>query len=150
MTDLIDTKWLAKIIQSGKTRDEILLEICQHLGSETAHYDWVGFYIADQDKRVLNLGPYYGAPTEHVRIPFGRGICGRAAETLETVIIQDVGSESNYLACSAEVKSEIVVPIFKDGRFVADLDIDSHQKNRFIDQDRVFLEKIGREVAVLF
>ena len=150
MTDFNDTKWLVKILRSGKPRDEILLEICQYLGTETAYYDWVGFYIVDQEKQVLTLGPYYGAPTEHVRIPFGQGICGRAAETLETILVQDVGSESNYLACSLDVESEIVIPVFKDGQFVAELDIDSHQNNSFSNQDRCFLEKIGREVAVLF
>jgi len=150
MTNFNDTKWLVKTLRSGKPRDGILLKICQYLKTKIAHYDWVGFYIADPEKQVLTLGPYYGAPTEHVRIPFGQGICGRAAETLETVIVHDVADESNYLACSLDVKSEIVIPVFKDGQFVAELDIDSHQNNSFSNQDRCFLEKIGREVAVLF
>jgi len=145
-----DLKWLEQILKSGQSRDEILLAVCRYLGTGTAHYDWVGFYIADQGKKELNLGPYYGAPTEHIRIPFGRGICGQAAETLATIVVDDVGSESNYLACSLEVKSEIVVPIFKDGEFVAELDIDSHQKNSFGVQDRIFLENLCRKLAVLF
>jgi len=150
MMDFNDTRWLGEIIKSGKTRDEILLKICQYLKTNIAHYNWVGFYIADLENRMLNLGPYSGAPTEHIRIPFGRGICGQAAETQETVSVQDVSGESNYLACSLDVKSEIVVPIFKNGQFVAELDIDSHQKNSFNDRDRRFLEKIGREITNLF
>ncbi|MBN2602001.1 MAG: GAF domain-containing protein [Candidatus Marinimicrobia bacterium] len=150
MTDFEDTRWLGKIIQSGNTRDEILLKICQYLKTKITHYNWVGFYIADPEKRVLNLGPYSGAPTEHVCIPFGRGVCGQAAETMATVLVQDVNSESNYLACSLDVKSEIVVPILKNGQFVAELDIDSHQKNSFKDQDQIFLERMGHEIADLF
>ena len=150
MTDLYDTRWLAGTLRLGKSRDEILIEICRYLGTEIAHYNWVGFYIADPEKQELNLGPYYGAPTEHIQIPFGRGICGQAAKDLKTIIVQDVADESNYLACSIDVKSEIVIPIFKDGQFVAELDIDSHQKNSLSNKDRDFLEKIGRDIAALF
>jgi len=150
MTDFNDTKWLVNILRTGKPRDEILLKICQYLKTNIAYYDWVGFYIADPKKHLLNLGPYCGAPTDHVRIPFGQGICGQVAETLETILVRDVNSESNYLVCSLDVKSEIVIPIFKNEQFVAELDIDSHQKNSFSDQDRSFLEKTGIEVAVLF
>jgi len=150
MTKLYDTRWLAGKLQSGESQDKIFIEICRYLGTGIAHYNWVGFYIVDLEKQELNLGPYYGAPTEHIKIPFGRGICGQAAKTRRTIIVQDVAGESNYLACGIDVKSEIVIPIFKDGRFVAELDIDSHQKNPFSDEDRDFLEKIGRDIAVLF
>ncbi len=64
------------------------------------HYDWVGFYIVDDFKKELYLGPYAGDPTEHTRIPFGKGICGQAAEKRKTVVIQDISKQKNYLSCS--------------------------------------------------
>jgi len=90
------------------------------------HYDWVGFYLVDKAKKELVLGPFVGEPTEHVRIPFGRGICGQAAERRTTFVVQDVSKEGNYLACSPKVKSEIVIPLFKGGEIIGELDIDSH------------------------
>jgi len=82
-----------------------------------------------------------------VRIPFGRGICGQAAERKETFVVQDVSKETNYLSCSPEVKSEIVVPIMKDGRVLGELDIDSHSLAPFTDEDREFLENICRLIS---
>ena len=100
--------------------------------------------------RELVLGPCVGTPTDHVKIPFGRGICGQAAEREETFIVQDVSKECNYLSCSISVKAEIVLPIFKDGRIVGELDIDSHRLSPFTDADRGFLEKVCKIVAQLF
>jgi GAF domain-containing protein len=83
-----------------------------------------------------------GAPTDHVFIPFGTGICGQAAETLETFVIDDVTAQSNYLACSLDVKSEIVVPIMKGDEFIGELDIDSHLPARFGKDDQAVMEEI--------
>lgn len=116
--------------------------ICQLLKDRVPYYDWVGFYLGDESTRMLELGPFAGEPTEHVRIPFGRGICGQAAERKEPFLVQDVSQELNYLSCSVLVKAEIVVPVFKDGRIRGELDIDSHTANPFSDDDRVFLERI--------
>ena len=83
------------------------------------YYNWVGFYMLDPlDETVLVLGPFRGAPTEHVRIPVAQGICGAAVAQGETVIVDDVAADPRYLACSLETKSEIVVPIraWKDCR----------------------------------
>jgi len=125
-----------------------LAEVCDLLRAEIAHYDWVGFYIV-ADNRELALGPYAGAPTEHTRIPFGRGICGQAAQKGETFVGQDVSAQSNYLSCSAEVKAEIVVPVFREGIVVGEIDIDSHRLSPFTDRDRRFLESLSRKVAGL-
>jgi len=133
----------------AESRDGKLAAICRVLG-RVPHYDWVGFYIADPAGRELVLGPYVGEPTQHLRIPYGRGICGRAADTLETLMVQDVGKETNYLACSTKVRSEIVVPVFKAGAFVAELDIDSHSLTPFTEEDRKFLEEIGALAGTLF
>lgn len=138
------------IIQSSQTRDEKLMAICQLLNESVSHYHWVGFYIADHRKKELNLGPFAGDPTEHVKIPFERGVCGQAAETLDTIVVQNVDLESNYLSCGVDVKSEIVVPVFKDGRFVAELDIDSHAEHPFTKKDKAMLENLCRQISFLF
>lgn len=133
---------------TSKNRDEKLLDICRLLRDRISYYDWVGFYLVDPNRpNELVLGPYVGEPTEHVRIPFGRGICGQAAETGETFLVQDVSKETNYLSCSPKVKSEIVVPIFKDGAIIGELDIDSHVLAPFTDEDQRYLEKLCERIA---
>jgi len=138
-------------ISEGDGDNEFKLDaICGLLKNNLPGYDWVGFYLVDKNNdRELVLGPYAGDPTDHVRIPFGRGICGQAAETEETFIIDDVTAENNYLACSINVKSEIVIPIFRNNRIIGELDIDSHKKSAFTDQDEQFLKKIGKIAADL-
>ncbi len=117
--------------------------VCTLLHGEVPRYDWVGFYIAIPEEQLLVLGPYEGAPTDHLRIPYGRGICGQAAERLETFVVGDVGAQDNYLACSIHVKSEIVVPVFRDGAFVAEIDIDSHTPHAFSAEDTAFLTELA-------
>src|SRR5580700_84264 len=105
-------------------------------------YNWVGFYMLDpNDGNVLVLGPFRGAPTEHVRIPVTEGICGAAVAQGETVIVEDVSTDPRYLACSIETRSEIVVPIRANGKIVGEIDIDSHATSAFGSQDRNFLEE---------
>ena len=107
-----------------------------------SYYNWVGFYMLDpNDEKVLVLGTYRGAPTDHVRIPVSEGICGAAVAQGETVIIDDVSRDPRYLACSLETRSEIVVPIRAEGRVVGEIDVDSHTLNGFASDDRRFLEK---------
>jgi L-methionine (R)-S-oxide reductase len=139
-----------EIVDGNGERDEKLKAICRLLSDRVPNYDWVGFYIADLDQRVLNLGPYVGEPTEHVRIPFGRGICGQVADKEEPLIVQDVSGETNYLSCNSEVKSEIVVPVMKDSRSVAQIDIDSHTRAAFSRRDGEFLADVCSAVSQLF
>ena len=110
----------------------------------------MGFYLADPEHQQLILGPFIGESTEHVKISFGSGICGQAAQKLCTFIVPDVTAESNYLACSPKVKSEIVVPVMKEGKIVAELDIDSYTLDAFKSDDRELLEQICQWVAELF
>jgi GAF domain-containing protein len=126
-----------------------MLEICWLLNSKFPHYNWVGFYISTGN-RELALGPFVGEPTEHVRIPFGRGICGQAAETKKTFVVDDVSKESNYLSCSMYVRSEIVVPIIVRDEIAGELDIDSHAPNAFTKDDRALLEKVCVELSGIF
>ena len=135
------------IIAARYEIDDTLQVICELLRENVPHYDWVGFYLVGDEPNVLELGPYAGSPTEHLRIPFGRGICGQAAERRETFLAQDVEGEENYLACSPEVKSEFVVPIMRNGQVLGELDVDSHAASPFTDEDRKFLEDIAALVC---
>ena len=140
-----------RLMAGQGTREEKLAAICQILQDKVKHYDWVGFYLVDEaEARRLVLGPFVGDPTDHVKIAFGQGICGQAAEIGQTFVVQDVMAETNYLSCSDSVKSEIVVPILKDGRIVGELDIDSHTLAPFSAEDRALLEQICEQVAESF
>jgi GAF domain-containing protein len=134
----------------GTVNENKLLRICQVLHEKVKHYDWVGLYLVDKKKeRELVLGPYVGDPTEHSRIVFGDGICGQAADKEKLFLIQDVSKETNYLSCSPSVRSEIVLPIFKSGILVGEIDIDSHQLGPFNELDTELLEWICEKVAIL-
>lgn len=139
------------IIEGEQSKDEKLQAICELLDKEVNVFDWTGFYLASQsEERMLELGPFVGEPTDHTRIPYGMGICGQAAETLDTFVIQDVKEADNYLACSVDVQSEIVVPIMKNETFVGELDIDSHTKDAITPELRELCEKICKELASVF
>ncbi|MFX1485828.1 MAG: GAF domain-containing protein [Promethearchaeota archaeon] len=138
------------ILNDERGENRKLKEICRLLKDNVTYYDWVGFYSVDRKgEKELVLGPFEGEPTEHVRIPFGKGICGQAADTEKTYIVQNVKKESNYLSCSPKVKSEIVVPISRGGRVVGEIDVDSHTLSPFTEEDREFLEKISSLVSSL-
>ncbi|MFU8812988.1 MAG: GAF domain-containing protein [Balneolaceae bacterium] len=140
-----------EIIRSDASRTGKLQAICERLDAEVSVFNWTGFYMASEtEERMLELGPYVGEETDHTRIPFGRGICGQAAETLETFVVQDVSKANNYLACSVNVKSEIVVPIMKGDRFIGELDIDSHTKDAITPELRELCEAVCEKVAKLF
>ena len=137
-------------VTSGKTRSEILLNISKLLKDNVYHYDWVGFYILGETDSVLVLDSYSGKPTEHTKIPVGKGVCGQVAENNKLKIVQDVSQEGNYIACSIDVQSEIVVPILKDDKFVAEIDIDSHSPSPFTTDDEEFLTSVCQKLSVLF
>ena len=147
MTDIIEYKRLTdgiiSTIDRKGDRDGKLQSICEILSRGIDHYHWVGFYLVDLEKEEeLVLGPYVGEPTDHVRIPFGKGICGQAAQSGKTFVIQDVTKQDNYLSCSVNVRSEIVVPIFKGGEIAGELDIDSHVRGPFSKDERIWLEEV--------
>jgi len=139
-----------EITDSSKGKEEKLNQICQLLKDNVPYYNWVGFYLADESKKELFLGPFVGEPTEHTRIKFGQGICGQAAEHKEIFVIQDVTKETNYLSCSPKVKAEIVIPIFKDKGIVGELDIDSHKFSPFTEEDRKFLKTVCESLSKIF
>jgi GAF domain-containing protein len=137
------------IMHNTGNRDAKLQAICDLLHQQVDYYDWVGFYVVDDKGQELLLGPFVGKPTEHVRIPFGRGICGQAAERKQTFMVQDVSQEANYLSCSPSVRSELVVPVLKEGRVLGELDIDSQCLSPFDVEDARLLERICEMAAKL-
>jgi len=139
------------IINSDKSRNDKLQAICELLDQNVDVFDWTGFYlVAEDEKNMLELGSYVGEETDHTRIPFGKGICGQAANTLKTFVVQDVDKADNYLACSLHVKSEIVVPIMKGEQFVGELDIDSHTKDAITQDLQTLCEDICKELSAIF
>tara|TARA_Y100000991_G_scaffold204609_1_gene180242 strand:+ start:44 stop:502 length:459 start_codon:yes stop_codon:yes gene_type:complete len=137
-----------KIIHSQVALKEKMQAICDFLGTHLPAYDWVGFYLSDVKNKKLHLGPFYGEPTEHTSISYGKGVCGQVAETQKTFVIDDVTKEKNYIACSIHVKSEIVVPIKKNQIVVGQIDVDSHTPVAFKQDDQQLLEKLCRELAI--
>lgn len=120
-------------------------EVVKILDQNISYYNWTGFYFMKDGELVI--GPYIGRPTEHVRIKVGQGICGRAVAEQNSIIVDDVGKEENYLACSLETKSEIVVPIWVDNKIIGEIDIDSDEKAAFDEDDRRFLENIAEIIS---
>ena len=135
---------LSDNIQSVEARLE---KVCRLLRNTIPYYDWVGFYFRNGDKEELKLGPFAGEPTDHTIIPFGKGICGQVAVSNQNFVVPDVSAQDNYIACSITVKSEIVVPLFKNGENIGQIDIDSKTIDPFTKADEEFLEFVNAEVA---
>ena len=130
------------------TAKDLMTAVVTLLHQNLLKYNWVGFYMIDpKDKNMLELGPFKGSMTPHTRIPLNQGICGAAASTGKTVVVDDVNADSRYLACSTETKSEIVVPIFVRGEVKGELDIDSHFPAAFASEDRDMCEHVAKLVG---
>jgi GAF domain-containing protein len=116
------------LAQTTPSAPDLMRGMVKLLHDRMLKYSWVGFYMLEPGTQppVLVLGAFEGAMTPHTRIPLNQGICGAAASSGQTVVVDDVSKDSRYLACSLETKSEIVVPIFAHGEIVGELDIDSH------------------------
>jgi GAF domain-containing protein len=134
-------------IRSIHAPDEssLLKQVVEVLHRERPQYHWVGIYLL-QGKELV-LGPYVGKATSHGRIPLDQGICGAAASTGQTVIVDDVNADPRYLACSLETRSEIVVPIKREGQVLGEIDIDSDTPAAFTPNDRELLEAVASLLA---
>lgn len=110
---------------------------------QTFGFFWVGFYRVKED--MLVLGPFQG-PLACTRIRFGKGVCGTAWKEAKTLVVPDVEAFPGHIACSSDSKSEIVVPVIKDEKVVAVLDIDSDSLNSFDEVDACYLEMLCKEV----
>jgi GAF domain-containing protein len=134
---------LEEIRRAGDDAPRKAVALLQH---EFEHYSWVGIYLVEGDELVL--GPWQGPEaTEHVRIPVGQGVCGAAAASGLTEVVDDVNADPRYLACFPSTRSEIVVPIVHEGRVVGEIDIDSDRPAAFGDDDRAFLERVAELIA---
>ena len=136
-----------KITDSNSDKELKLQQICDYLASEISLYDWVGFYFKNGDKDELKLAQFNGEPTDHIIIPFGKGICGQVAVSNENFVVQDVSEQDNYISCGWKVKSEIVIPIFVNNENIGQIDIDSHTVNAFSKKDEELLEYTCKKVA---
>jgi len=121
---------------------EGLKAVCELLQKNLEVYDWVGFYFSDFGNKKLHLKAFTGAPTEHTSIAFGKGICGQVALSNENFVVPDVNYQDNYIACSLGVRSEIVVPLFLDGKNIGQIDVDSKTLDPFSKKDEKFLSNI--------
>lgn len=145
-TEILKLK-IEQIILLKENLEFKLQQICDLLESQVSYYDWVGFYFKNGDKEELKLAQFSGEPTEHKIIPFGKGICGQVAVSNKNFIVQDVSEQENYISCGWKVKSEIVIPIFKNKENIGQIDIDSHSVNPFTDQDEELLEFVCEQVS---
>jgi L-methionine (R)-S-oxide reductase len=121
-------KEVSELVPAVPTAHELMRKMVKLLHDRMLKYNWVGFYMLEPGAQppMLALGAFEGAMTPHTRIPLHQGICGAAASSGRTVVVDDVSKDPRYLACSLETKSEIVVPVFVHGKVVGELDIDSH------------------------
>jgi len=142
-------KEVDRVNSESRTADALMEGITVLLNQHMLKYNWVGFYMFEEkaDPPMLVLGRYQGAMTPHTRIPLNQGICGAAASSGKTVVVDDVKKDSRYLACSLETKSEIVVPIFVRGKVAGELDIDSHFLAAFSSEDRELIEYCAQLVG---
>lgn len=136
------------ILNTGTlTIDERLKDVCNVLRTNVPHYHWVGFYFKNGKKDELKLRAFAGEPTDHTIIPFGKGICGQVAVSNQNFVVPDVAGQDNYIACSIDVKAEIVIPLFLNGENIGQIDIDSHLSDPFTKEDEGFLEFVNGQVA---
>jgi L-methionine (R)-S-oxide reductase len=137
--------FLAKLDGHLAGADEPAAVAVRLLAETFPHYRWVGVYWLEGD--TLVLGPYVGAPTEHDRIPVGRGVCGTAVAEGKNQVVPDVRLLDNYLACSTQTRSEIVVLIRRGGTVVGQIDIDGHEVGAFDASDEALLEGVAERLA---
>src|SRR6202162_5265270 len=143
---------ISTLAKAAPTARALMQDICNLLHERMLKYSWVGFYMLEPGTQppVLVLEAFVGAMTPHTRLPLNQGICGAAASSGKTIVVDDVSKDPRYLRCSLETKSEIVVPIFVNGKVAGELDIDSHFPAAFAaaDQDIVQFcaEVVGKKL----
>ena len=141
-------KDLQRYARSNAKAETIMAYIAKRLHEKLTRYNWVGFYIVDpNDAGFLIVGPYAGSFTPNVRIPLNTGLCGAAATSKQTIVVQDVSRDPRYLAGSSMVKSEIVVPIFVNKKLAGELDIESYFGDSFPKSECDFVEACAGVLA---
>ena len=140
---------VTEFAERSRSAAELMQSVVKLLHDRMLKYNWVGFYLLEPgaEPPVLVLGAFEGAMTPHTRIPLNQGICGAAASSGQTVVVDDVNKDPRYLACSLETKSEIVVPVFAHGKIVGELDIDSHFHAAFTPEHQALVQYCAQLVG---
>jgi L-methionine (R)-S-oxide reductase len=134
--------------KSALTATSLMERISQQLHEKFTRYNWVGFYLVDaEDPNILVVGPFVGSFTPNARIPLSTGLCGAAASTGQTVVVDDVTKDPRYLPGSSLVHSEIVVPIFVRNQLAGELDVESYFPNTFTASEKEFVQSCAAVVA---
>jgi GAF domain-containing protein len=133
---------ISEFAERSANADDLMRKMVKLLRERMLKYNWAGFYMLEPGTQppVLVLGAFDGATTPHTRIPLNQGICGAAASSGKTIVVDDVSKDPRYLACSLETKSEIVVPVFVHGKIAGELDIDSHFSAAFTAEDKTLVQ----------
>jgi GAF domain-containing protein len=139
-------KELQQMRDEGHLSDALLRKAVRSLKSADDRYDWVGVYLVGEGEELW-LHNYIGEPTEHAKIPFGTGVCGRAIAERRNLNIRDVSKEENYLACTPETQSELVILIRAGDEIYGQIDIDSDQMSAFTEDDEIALIGIADKLA---
>ena len=133
---------------TASTAKSVMEHIAQRLHEKMTRYNWVGFYLVDPaDSGILLVGPFVGSFTPNARIPLDTGLCGAAATSRQTVVVDDVSKDPRYLSGSPMVNSEIVVPIFVKDKLAAELDIESYFAGTFSKAEQDFVEACAAVVG---
>jgi L-methionine (R)-S-oxide reductase len=140
---------ISEAAERAANAHELMRAMVKILHTRMLKYNWVGFYMLEPgaEPPALALGAFEGAMTPHTRIPLNQGICGAAASSGKTVVVDDVNKDPRYLACSLETKSEIVVPVFVHGKVVGELDIDSHFPAAFTSEHQDLVQHCAQLVG---
>jgi L-methionine (R)-S-oxide reductase len=140
---------ITELTQSTPTARALMQGVCNLLHERMLKYNWVGFYMLEPGAKppMLVLEVFVGAMTPHTRIPLNQGICGAAASSGKTIVVDDVSKDPRYLACSLETKSEIVVPIFVKNEVAGEFDIDSHFSAAFSIEDQKLVQYCAEVVG---
>ena len=132
---------------SGMSKDSEypVIAMLKEIQTTRPNFEWVGIYILRGD--TLELGPYLGAATEHTKILVGQGVCGTAVAQGKNMLVEDVRLLDNYIACSASVRSEIVVLIWHEGEIVGQIDADCDAVGGFNSEDETYLTQVAEQIA---
>ncbi len=144
-TELI--KDLQQMRDEGHLSDALLRSAVKRIEKADPRFDWVGVYLYDAEKNDVWLHNYVGAPTEHARIPVGTGVCGLAVAEKRNIMVADVSTFDNYIACDPDVQSELVVLIRAGDEIFGQIDVDSSEKAVFTDDDEVALSAVADKLA---
>jgi GAF domain-containing protein len=140
---------ISTLAEAAPSAYALMQGVCKLLHERMLKYNWVGFYMLEPGANppMLVLESFVGAMTPHTRIPLNQGICGAAASSGKTIVVDDVSKDSRYLACSLETKSEIVVPVFVKNQVAGELDIDSHFPAAFGPEDQALVQYCAEVVG---